>query len=276
MKSRYLLYIDILGFSDLVNKHPEKIAPLYHIISRMRAHEHGDFQTIVFSDTVIVYNRSVPRIGYDHAYLVMFLCEFAQHLLFMLRGTGVYFRGLVTFGEFEHYRLGKAECFYGKELIDAYQREKQIKSIGLFIDSYCQRKNIVFDTTPLNEELQFVFITQNIGRLEKVSMGGFPLNPILLESMDIYNLTYEIDWLADVYQNATAHELPDVKAKFQAAWSFYRKTYPRATQALELNAFSPHFICPSSLLKIVSSCNARTMRRVHGEHGTGTTQTTAG
>ncbi|NBV25107.1 MAG: hypothetical protein EBS05_24705, partial [Proteobacteria bacterium] len=32
----------------------------------------------------------------------------------------------------------------------------------------------------------------------------------------------------------------------------------------------------NSLLKIVSSCNARTMRRVHGEHGTGTTQTTAG
>jgi hypothetical protein len=76
MKSRYLLYLDILGFSDLVERDPDKVGPLYHAISKMRAHEHGDFQTIVFSDTVLVYNKASPRTANDHTYVVMFLCEF--------------------------------------------------------------------------------------------------------------------------------------------------------------------------------------------------------
>src|ERR1017187_8253934 len=186
MKSRYLLYLDILGFSDLVERDPDKVGPLYHAISKMRAHEHGDFQTIVFSDTVLVYNKASPRTANDHTYVVMFLCEFAQHLMFSLRGSGIYFRGLLTYGEFEHYRLGKAECFFGKGLINAYKREKVIKSIGLYIDRHCEARNVVFDTADFDGDVKCVFLTQNIGRLAEVSAGGFPIDPILLEQMDTY------------------------------------------------------------------------------------------
>ena len=97
---RYLLYIDVLGFADLIKESPEKIAPLYHEISMMNCHHHCDFETIVFSDTVLISNIGMPRNGFDHTVLVMFLCEFARNLMLRLRWSDIHFRGFLTCGEF--------------------------------------------------------------------------------------------------------------------------------------------------------------------------------
>jgi len=75
-----LLYIDILGFSNLVEEKPRKINMLYRIINFLTVHSHYAFKTIVFFDTSIVYNRKDPVSDYDRNYLVMYACEFAQDL----------------------------------------------------------------------------------------------------------------------------------------------------------------------------------------------------
>lgn len=56
MTDRILLYIDILGFSDMTRKDPRKVARVYAILNRLNSHQHDSFKTIVFSDTVLVYN----------------------------------------------------------------------------------------------------------------------------------------------------------------------------------------------------------------------------
>ena len=127
-KVRYLLYIDILGFSNLVKESPEKIAPLYHEISMMNCHSDCDFETIVFSDTILISNIGMPLTESHHTGLVTFMCEFAKHLMLLLQGSGIHFRGFLTCGEFERHRLGATECFYGKALINAYKTEKEINS----------------------------------------------------------------------------------------------------------------------------------------------------
>src|SRR2546425_4226344 len=76
---RYFLYIDILGFADLVMNAPDRVVDLYEIISSLNAHEHQSFGTIVFSDTILVYPKFERGVGRRaDAYFIMFLCEFVQ------------------------------------------------------------------------------------------------------------------------------------------------------------------------------------------------------
>lgn len=54
---RNFLYIDILGFSEMVQKQPCKIEKIFQIIDRLSVYKHYAFETIVFSDTILVFNK---------------------------------------------------------------------------------------------------------------------------------------------------------------------------------------------------------------------------
>ena len=89
MKNKYLLYLDILGFSQLVEHSPKTIREIYKIIDSLNVHTHDVFHTIVFSDTILVYNKVAPGSRDDHEYLVMNSIEFAQDLLYRFIGCGL-------------------------------------------------------------------------------------------------------------------------------------------------------------------------------------------
>jgi hypothetical protein len=74
MPAKYLLYIDMLGFSDLVRKRGA-VKKLYEIINTLNVHRHDAFKTIAFSDTLLVYNIVNPKTKHDREYLVMYSCE---------------------------------------------------------------------------------------------------------------------------------------------------------------------------------------------------------
>ena len=56
MVQRLFLYIDILGFKDLV-KSGSRVEELYRRIDRLNVHTDRDFTCIVFSDTILVYGH---------------------------------------------------------------------------------------------------------------------------------------------------------------------------------------------------------------------------
>lgn len=87
---RFLLYIDFLGFSDLVAENPKRIDMIYQIINSLNVHAHEAFKTIVFSDTVLVYNSELASSERNKKYLVMYACEFVQDLQRRLVGQGVF------------------------------------------------------------------------------------------------------------------------------------------------------------------------------------------
>lgn len=144
MDKRYLLYIDVLGFSDMVKTNPYKVEEIYKIINSLNVHKHNAFKTIIFSDTVLVYNIIEPVSKDDHKYLVMYLCEFVQDLLYRTITKNVYFRAILLYEEFTHYKLENVECFYGRSLIDAYSKEKDLVSMGLYIHDECNKYNRIF------------------------------------------------------------------------------------------------------------------------------------
>lgn len=124
MEEKYLLYIDILGFSDLVKDTPEQIECIYGVIDSLNVHRHDVFNTIVFSDTILVYNRVDAKTKEDHEYIVWYSIEFAEDLHHRLIGQDIYFRAVLVYGTFTHRKLKNVECFFGNALIDAYNREK--------------------------------------------------------------------------------------------------------------------------------------------------------
>ena len=93
MRNRYLLYIDILGFSNFVRKRSLQVPRIYRIIENLNAHHHDAFRVIVFSDTVLIYNFLEPLTNEDKNYYVMFLIEFAQNLLYEFAGKKGVFSG---------------------------------------------------------------------------------------------------------------------------------------------------------------------------------------
>ena len=78
---KLLLYIDILGFSDLV-KRGGAVDDLYQTIDGLNVHQHQSFNTIVFSDTILVYNNVHPIDVSKYRIAVMYMCEFARKICF--------------------------------------------------------------------------------------------------------------------------------------------------------------------------------------------------
>lgn len=245
MTDKYLLYIDILGFSDLVKKDPAEIDRIYSIVDSLNVHKHEGFRTIVFSDTILVYNKYDPSNEADHIYFVMFACEFAQDLLHRFVGKKRFFRAVLSYGAFDHYRLENTECFYGPALIASYQQEKFIQSHGLFIDKKANRYNRVFKTGRYDKSLKFVYLTQALERFSFYAQDGLPIHISLIDDTDeAYHLLPEIRYLQDIYTSMNTHPDPRVRAKHLTAWHFYRAKYKVIVDELEEKRFRPETICP--------------------------------
>jgi hypothetical protein len=240
---RFLLYIDILGFAEMTKHEPRKVARIYSILNELNVHRHNSFKTIVFSDTVLVYNPDLANSDEDRQCLVWYLTEFAEDLHHRLTGQDIYFRAILTSGSFAHYRLGNIECFFGEALVNAYSSEKGIPSLGLFIDSYCEKFNRFFRVAKFDENLSFVYLNRSLETLEEYTGGKYPVTEFGVTDQAPYT-PWQVRFLQDVYQNMREHKSPVVRTKFLTAWDFYAKRYPSLTQVLVENNFALSSLAP--------------------------------
>ncbi len=242
MTEKYFLYIDILNFANLVKSNSRKVNMLYKIIDSLNVHQHPNFNTIVFSDTILVYTD----IGHvDPKYFVMYACEFAQDLQHRLIGQHIFFRAILVFGKFNHYHLKHIECFYGQALIDAYFQEKDIPAIGLFIDNTCNKNNDIFPTERFNDNLSFVYLNQSLERLQSDTGGTLPIvDPFLLEETEAYwEILWDIKQLQDIHYYMNQDPNPIVRTKHLTTWHLFRRRYQKILDKLEADNFSPNVIC---------------------------------
>lgn len=246
MNKKYFLYLDILGFTDLVENHPNKIDDLYEVIASLNVHSHPSFKVVVFSDTVLVYNLDDADTTKDSNYIVMFLCEFVQDFMHRLMGRNIQFRAIITYGDFTHYELNGIPCFWGKALIDAYNSEKEIKAIGLFIHKDVSRYCNTFKFKEFNNNYNFVYVTQALDELERYGRDGYPISSNIIEwTGSQWFILPELNHISEMYigaNNVNYHH--SVKAKYNASWKMYCKHYPNITGQLiqsgqDLKSFSP-------------------------------------
>lgn len=132
---RYLLFMDILGFSDLVAKHGaddvyETITTALDEFDRWE-HRNGDFRTIYFSDTFIFYQE--PKGYAEWAFLDVY--AIGGMVLSALLAKGIAARGAISFGNFDvrSNNSDKRQVYFGQALIDAYVAEQKENWIGISI-----------------------------------------------------------------------------------------------------------------------------------------------
>jgi hypothetical protein len=181
--AKYLLYIDILGFSNLVRERGA-VGRLYKTIDSLNVHRHHAFRTIAFSDTLLVYNITNPETKDDCHYFIMYLCEFAQDLFYRLVGRDIHFRGYLTLGDFIVADFKNLNAFYGGALIEAYEREKQIESTGLFIDNNILGDCDIFHFEKYDERCSYVYLMQSLDTITFPDDSGYPVDPILVFAQD--------------------------------------------------------------------------------------------
>jgi hypothetical protein len=132
---RYILYLDILGFSDLVESgESEKVYEMINktLISCERWEKlNQSFSTIYFSDTIIFYQDCTGY--YDWVFLDVY--AIGALILSELLANNIPARGAIGFGEFvvRDDESGKHQVYFGRAFIDVYRAEKKENWIGILI-----------------------------------------------------------------------------------------------------------------------------------------------
>ncbi|MBN9659284.1 MAG: hypothetical protein J0H49_13945 [Acidobacteria bacterium] len=242
-EERFLLYIDILNFSNLVAREG-KVEEVYEIINRLNVHRHDVFTTIIFSDTILVYNKSNARALEDVRYMVMFLCEFAQDLFYRLIGKDVHFRAYITCADFAHYPMENIkDVFYGEALIEAYRAEKSIQAMGLFMSNLVAPYSDIFKTARFNRNCRFVYIMRTLER-HSARKQDYPLDPHnLMETDAIWLLAYDIRYLEAIHRHKNDAALPArVRKKYESTWRLLMRRHRGFMTILEESGFDPRAI----------------------------------
>ncbi|WP_437191354.1 hypothetical protein [Planctomicrobium sp. SH527] len=124
-QGRYLLYLDILGFKEIVKS--RAVGDVYRIVDQVlcefsrRESSIHDFRTLYFSDTIIFYQ--VPQGWGSWAFSDVY--AIAGMAWSALAAQDIPCRGAISFGEFfvELDSRRQHSIFFGKALIEAYETE---------------------------------------------------------------------------------------------------------------------------------------------------------
>jgi hypothetical protein len=240
---KYFLYIDILGFSSLVLQ--DRIRDLYRRLDNLNAHTHPSFSTIVFSDTIVIYNKDdLDWDEKDKIALVSRLCEFAVDLFYRLISQDVHFRAYICAGEFVHSKMQNIEAFYGRALIQSYRRAQEIQCTGLFIENELVPYNGSFESNKYDESSHYVHLLEYLREIS-FEDGHYPLEENLVPRAGReLLLCYDVTYLRNIHVHMCNMDLPPrVRVKYLSAWQMIQKPHRPLLDVLERNDFNPRAVC---------------------------------
>jgi hypothetical protein len=242
---KYFLYIDILGFSHLVLTQGQ-VKELYRRFDSLNAHRHPSFTAIVFSDTMLVFNKDdLDWDEGDIAALVTRLCEFASDLFYRLISQNIHFRAYICCGEFDHAEMQHIDAFYGPALIHAYKREREIQCTGLFVDNDLVPYLHWFHSAKYDDQCHFVHLVQTLDAISFDNEADYPLNADLVEpaDSDVW-AAYELTYLTNIH--TLMHDmslLPRARVKYLSTWQMIQTRHKALLNVLERTNFDPKAIC---------------------------------
>lgn len=236
MKSKYFLYIDILGFSKMVEQDSPKVKEVFSIIDKLNVFLHESFETVFFSDTLLVFNKDYAVLESDKNYFIMFLIEFVEDVYYRLADRNIFFRGFLVEGDFEYEKGKNILMYYGKALLKAYDSEKSKKYpyTGLLIENKLLKNNLVFPTKKIDSKYSFVYITQQLE--EFYQYKPFPVDSYFDEFVTP-DLIRDLIFLKQLYRNMNKAKREDIKLKMKNTFNLYSNRYPDLINTLVKNNF---------------------------------------
>jgi len=231
------LYIDILGFEKLVRDKSEKVDRIFEIIDGLYVHNHFALKTVVFSDTILVFNKNND---YSNDYYVTYLIEYVQQLFYRLLLINVYFKGVITLGEFNFSTLKNIDAYYGLALIDAYIDESKLEGFGLYINKNITADVIVFDKVEFNEKYDYILLCQSFINLYKSTNGILPIDPnILVETDSFHRIDEDLRFFREIEYIKNNFPIEKVRKKYEKIYSLYKTVTPKFFEKFENEGFLP-------------------------------------
>lgn len=243
MTKHLFLYLDILGFTELLSD-PEDVEDLYGVIDSLNVFKHNAFECIVFSDTLLIYDPTPADTGNIEQIQtsIMWLCEFAQYLMYRLISTDRHYRALLSMGEFKAANLKNFQYFYGEALVETHNYEKRIQSTGLYMHSSLTAYSNIFKVTPYDSTYSYVFLTQDLNTISDTFVTDSPSSHAYvvksqgLEGMYVYNFVY----LKNIYTHMNNTALSGaVRTKYINTWHMLSVRYQEIMAILVANKFDP-------------------------------------
>lgn len=237
---RAFLYIDILGFENLVRTKPDRIYKIFKIFDTLKVHKHFALQTVVFSDTILVFNKD-ESLSTD--YYCTYLVEYTQELFYRLSAINVYFKGILTFGEFNFAQMSNIQAYYGLALIDAYKDEGTLEGFGLYVDRKLSNEIIVFDKVPFTEKYEFILLCQSMKNLYSSTNGVLPIDINLLTETDtFYRIDEDLRFFREIEYVKQNHTVERIRTKYQKVYDTYKANMPLFFKTFEDHGFLPFVI----------------------------------
>lgn len=135
--NKFIAYLDILGFKQLVNSNSLdavrlKLDKLISILGTTSEQYHDQLDIIRFSDSIILITKGSQSEDLDN--LVQSILYIQIHAIQLQ----IPIKGAVSFGEILYEK--EISLLIGKPLINAYTLQEEVKFIGVVIDSKCQEQ----------------------------------------------------------------------------------------------------------------------------------------
>lgn len=143
VSEHFVLLLDVLGFKSLVRE--RSLTSICELIERSLLSEcdqwtshgpHVEFDTIHFSDTVILHTRDsgFSKEWYDD------LCFIGSRVCCRLLAEKVPVRGAMAYGSFVRKKVRRHEVFVGEAVISAHEREQGGAHLGFSVDASVWRR----------------------------------------------------------------------------------------------------------------------------------------
>jgi hypothetical protein len=139
---RYVVYIDIMGFKDMVAKMPHNdVYELMKRIDGIKKHvesvewvenKAGLVKTTTYSDSIILYSKDDSYDSFD------FIVSTTAGLIDYLFNEGIPFKGAVAFGLMT--LDTDKSIFFGQPLIDAYLLQEEIYFYGILFHATVEQE----------------------------------------------------------------------------------------------------------------------------------------
>lgn len=237
MENTLFMYLDFLGFTELI-KDKSRVIELFSIIDDLHAHKDPNYKVIVFSDTMLIYNSINPKNDWYKKIELMYLIEFAQDLLLRLIEKNIYFKAVITEGEFTFKKLNNIEAYFGQALVETYKAEENLKGTGLYIDSKLRLFNSFFDFVDCGDGYDYVLLTNQLaGIKEYTDILPIPVELITQQGLE-FGVFQECQFLKKVHELMTNHPVDKIKDKYIFTWLMYSRFHSRIMNALADSGFN--------------------------------------
>lgn len=226
MDKKFLLYIDILGFSDLVKNDPKLIEEIFIYLDKLNfLQRHSSMKSIIFSDTILFFNKT--DIPLDHPYLIPLIgdmIELCQILMYYFIPKNIFFKAVISYDKFKYEKLNNYEYYFGTALINSYNNEKLMPLVGVIIDKDISAYNHYFKSVYLNDKFKYILLTNSITRSIH-DLGDEKMLTIEQGTSQAGYINREILYFRNIYNLMNSSSEVDIRSKHSFTWNLYKSYY---------------------------------------------------